>query len=313
MIAAVDSKIWWYVSRASGLVLWAVLAASVLWGFSVSTRLVRRKGMPAWMLDLHKHLGTLAVVFTVVHLVSLWADTFVVFGWRELFVPMASTWRPGAVTWGIAAFYLLVIVQVTSWFMRRLPRKLWHSIHMLSLPLLVTGTAHGIMSGADWSNRVVQWTFLVGAMLVVWLATFRVAVPRRGERSSDRLAAARAARDAAVAGAPTTTTPTTSPASIPAPPMSIPAPPPVPVAPGARAGADVRASRNGSDDRMAGIRAAKAAAAAAAAAAATTQELDAWGRPAALPRPDPATHVSGFGSPLRPNGAARRGTPHRSH
>ena len=74
------------------------------------------------MLDLHKFLGTLSLVFVAVHLGALWADNYVHFGASELFVPMASTWRPGAVAWGIVAMYLLVAIQLTSWAMRRLPR-----------------------------------------------------------------------------------------------------------------------------------------------------------------------------------------------
>jgi DMSO/TMAO reductase YedYZ heme-binding membrane subunit len=196
-MVALNNQFWWYASRSSGVVLWLVLAASVTWGFAVSSRLVRRKGLPAWMLDLHKHLGTLAVVFTAAHLVALWADSFVAFGPKELFVPMASTWRPGAVAWGIVAFYLLVVVQVTSWFMKRLPRKLWHAIHLLSVPLFVTGSAHGILAGADWSNRIVQWGLVVVSTVVVWLATFRLLVPGKDPATVDRLAAARAAAHAA--------------------------------------------------------------------------------------------------------------------
>lgn len=193
MIAA--SAVWWYASRASGLVLWMVVALAVVWGFAVSSRLVRRRGMPAWMTDLHQHLGTLAMVSTAVHLGSLWADSYVTFGWRELFVPMASSWRPGAVAWGVVAFWCLVAVQLTSRFRRRLPRRVWHAIHLLSVPLFVTGTAHGILAGADWGNRAVEWTLLVTSVAVVWIGTFRVMAsppPRRTiERpATDRVTAA---------------------------------------------------------------------------------------------------------------------------
>jgi len=189
-----DGKFWWYCSRSSGLILWLLLATSVVWGFAVSAKLVRRRGLPAWMLDLHKHLAWLSVVFTAAHLLALWADSYTYFGPKELFVPMASTWRPGAVTWGIVALYLLVVVQLTSWGMRRLPRKVWHAIHFSSLPLLVTGTVHGILSGADWGNRAVEWGLVVAATSVVWIGTFRAFSPRRAPATEDRLAAARAAR-----------------------------------------------------------------------------------------------------------------------
>lgn len=202
-MVAVDSRVWWYASRASGIVLWLLVAFAVLWGFAVSSRLVRKRGIPAWMLDLHKHLGTLTVVFTAMHLVALWGDSFVQFGWRELLIPMASGWKPGAVAWGVIALYLLAAVQLTSWCKRWLPRKLWHTVHMLSVPLFVTGSVHGILAGADWPNRLVQWGFVLVSLNVVWLATFRVLVPTKDPATTDRLAAARAASAAAKAKAAT--------------------------------------------------------------------------------------------------------------
>jgi DMSO/TMAO reductase YedYZ heme-binding membrane subunit len=178
-VIAVADQVWWYTARATGLVLWLLLAASLLWGFGVSSRVVRRRGVPAWMLALHRHLAMLAVVATGGHLAALWADSYVEFGWRELFVPMASAWRPGAVAWGVVALYLLVPVVVTSWVMRRLPRRVWHAVHLLSLPLLVAASVHGITAGADWPNPAVRATFVAVSSAVVVLASVRAVRPSR--------------------------------------------------------------------------------------------------------------------------------------
>jgi predicted ferric reductase len=183
-MAAVNSKLSWYAARSSGLIAWAVVTASILWGLAVSTRLIRRKGVPAWCLDLHKFLGTLSLVFVVVHVVALWADTFVYFGPRELLVPMASEWRPGPVAWGIAATYLLVAIQLTSWTMRRLPRKLWHTVHISSFPMFIFATVHGFTTGADNMNLAVQWGALTGGLLVIFLVIFRFLVPRRSSKAA---------------------------------------------------------------------------------------------------------------------------------
>lgn len=179
MIGALDPQLSWYAARASGLVAWAVVTLSILWGLALSTRLIRRRGVPAWLLDLHKFLGTLSVVFVAVHLVALWADNFVYFGPRELFVPFASAWRSGAVAWGMAATYLLVAIQLTSWTMKRMPRKVWHSVHLLSFPLFASATVHGFTSGADNRNLAVQWVALTGGLFVFLLLTFRLLAPRR--------------------------------------------------------------------------------------------------------------------------------------
>ena len=54
------SQLWWYVARAGGIVAWALLTASVLWGLILSTKLRPPRVRPAWTLDLHRFLGGLA-------------------------------------------------------------------------------------------------------------------------------------------------------------------------------------------------------------------------------------------------------------
>jgi DMSO/TMAO reductase YedYZ heme-binding membrane subunit len=182
--ASVDPRVWWWVARASGIVAWAFVAAAVVWGLLASTRLVRRRGAPAWILDLHRYLGTLTIVFLIVHVGSIWLDSFVPFTPRQLFVPFASTWRPHAVAWGIFATYLLVAIQITSWAMRRLPRKLWHRVHVLSIPMLVLATVHGFLGGTDRSNRAVQWAAFAVLVGIVFMLSMRLLSPKRASRAA---------------------------------------------------------------------------------------------------------------------------------
>jgi DMSO/TMAO reductase YedYZ heme-binding membrane subunit len=102
---------------------------------------------------------------------------------------MASTFRPGAVAWGIVATYLLVAVQVTSWLMRRLPRRLWHAVHLSSFGLFAMATVHGFQSGADRGTLLVEWLALTGGTLVLFLVLFRLLAPRRSRRAVPRPAA----------------------------------------------------------------------------------------------------------------------------
>jgi predicted ferric reductase len=186
VLAQLNPQVAWYAARSSGLVAWALVTAGILWGLALSTRLVQRRGVPAWLLDLHRFLGTLSLVFVGVHLVALWADSYTVFGWSELFVPMTSTFRPGAVAWGIVATYLLVAVEVTSWLMRRISRRLWHAVHLSSFALFAMATVHGFQAGADKATLFVEWMALTGGTLLLFLVYFRLLAPRRargGRRS----------------------------------------------------------------------------------------------------------------------------------
>lgn len=190
MFAFLDPKLPWYVARAAGLVAWCMCSASVIWGLLMSSRLVRRRGAPVWLLDLHRYLGTLAIVFTAVHMAGLWLDDYIDYGIRELMVPFTGEYRPVAVAWGIVAFYLLVAIQLSSWFMRRLPRKIWHAIHLGSIPLTVLATIHGFLAGADRGNLIVIWTAIVFCAVMVFLTGSRVAARRAARPRTPRGSAA---------------------------------------------------------------------------------------------------------------------------
>ncbi len=230
-----SQHVWWYTARAAGIVAYTLLAAAVIWGLSLTTRLTRTP-RPAWVLDLHRFLGALAVVFTGVHLAGLAADSYVHFGPSQLFVPLASTWKPDAVAWGIVGFYVLVAVEATSLVMRWLPRKLWRGIHFGSFLLFVLASVHLFAAGTD--ARALTWFAGTAIAIVVFLTLVRTLAERSerpapspapaspgttGDRSPapdrspgtdrramiERARAARAASTASAAGAVPASTPET--------------------------------------------------------------------------------------------------------
>lgn len=173
----------WYIARSSGMVAWALLAASVLWGLSLSTKVLNGRPRPAWLLDLHRYLGGLATIFVIVHVVSLLADTYVHFGLASALVPFASTWRPAAVAWGVVGFYLLAAVEVTSLMRTKLPKRAWRAIHFASFPLFVTATIHALMAGTDTRTWEFELLAALAVALVVWLTGLRVSQgPRSGSK-----------------------------------------------------------------------------------------------------------------------------------
>jgi DMSO/TMAO reductase YedYZ heme-binding membrane subunit len=190
VVAAMSEHTWWWLSRATGLVAWVLSAAAIAFGLALSGRVVRRRRFPAWLLDMHRYLGTLTLAFVAMHMTALTLDTFAPFSASDLFVPMASAWRPSAVVWGIAAFYVLVVIQVTSWGMRWLPRSVWHAVHLTSFAVFACATVHAAQAGTDVSNRIVRTAALVGTVLVLVLLLVRVI---NGWRTGDDPSGARAA------------------------------------------------------------------------------------------------------------------------
>lgn len=179
-----SSQVWWYTARAGGLVAWGLATASVVWGLLLSGRFGRTP-KPSWVLDLHRFLGGLTVIFVAVHMLALWLDSFVQFGPAELFLPLASAWKPGPVAWGIVAMYLLLAIEVTSLLQRRIPRRVWHAIHLTSFGLFAFSTVHALTAGTDSRNVYVRVFALLSTVVIVNLTVLRI-VSRRAGRAPAR-------------------------------------------------------------------------------------------------------------------------------
>jgi hypothetical protein len=66
--------------------------------------------------------------------------------------------------------------------MKRLPRTLWHRVHLLSIPMFVVSTIHGFTAGADNRNLAAQWAAVTGGVLVVLVVALRLVSPGRRTR-----------------------------------------------------------------------------------------------------------------------------------
>lgn len=167
-------KVWWYATRSAGVVAWVLLTISVLWGLALSTKVFGKRPRPNWLLDLHRFVGGLAVVFTAVHVVAIVLDSFVDFSVLNVLVPFTGTWHPGAVAWGIVAFYALVAVEVTSLLRARVSKRLWRATHYLSFPLFALATVHALTAGTDRHTLPLRALLAAGVLAVVVLTAIRM-------------------------------------------------------------------------------------------------------------------------------------------
>jgi sulfoxide reductase heme-binding subunit YedZ len=180
-----NPQFWWYLTRASGIVAWLMLTASVIWGIVLSTKAFPEHRRPAWLLDLHRWLGGLTVSFVAIHMAALVADSYVSFDVIDLTVPFASAWKPLAVALGVVAMWLLVAVEVTSLLMKRLPRRVWRWIHLSSYAVFLLTSLHAALAGTDRSQWLYQATAVASIIAVVWSTVYRLTHPKRPSRPSD--------------------------------------------------------------------------------------------------------------------------------
>lgn len=143
------ASIWWNVTRASANVAWVLVLATILWGVLLTTRVLRGLDRPAWLLDLHRWMGGLTILFTAVHMASLIADSYVEFTPLSVLVPFASDHRSWQVSLGVFGFWLLIVIQGTSLMKKHLSQKVWRGIHMTSYPLYAIVVVHALTAGSD--------------------------------------------------------------------------------------------------------------------------------------------------------------------
>jgi len=199
-IHLMNEQFWWFLSRSSGIVSWALLAATTLWGIFLSTRMLKPYDRPAWLRDLHTWLGTLTLLGTGVHIAAIMADSYVQFSVKDVLVPMASEWKPLALAWGIVSMYMLIAVQVSSWAMKKIPRKLWRAIHFLSYGLFATTSIHSLSAGTDRSTLLYQGFAI--ALITLMLGAIAIRIIYAGEPKTrdviSRVSATRASTESAL-------------------------------------------------------------------------------------------------------------------
>ncbi len=196
-----SSQIFWYAARAGGIVAWALAASSVVWGLALSTHVLGRRPRPAWLFDLHRFLGGLALVFSGVHVLAVLADSYVHFSLLNVLVPLTGDWHPLAVAWGIVGGYLLLAVELTSLARAHLPRTLWRRVHFASFALFALTTVHALTAGTDRRSPAFALAAVATCGLVATLTAIRVV---QSARRSPASASASPRPPARLATAPTT-------------------------------------------------------------------------------------------------------------
>ncbi len=179
-----SDQFFWFATRSAGLLTWFAAMGSVGLGLLMSSRALGRRPTIPWLLDVHRFLSAAAMVFLAIHMITLWADDFVHFGLAELFIPGRAEvggLSDLSLAIGVVAAWIMLVVQATSLIKNRLPKQLWHTVHLTSFGSVILGLIHGIEVGSDADNRL-----LVAAAVSVLTAILILTATRVSRVLSDR-------------------------------------------------------------------------------------------------------------------------------
>ena len=186
--------IWWYISRASGLMAYLLVWLSTLWGFAIGSKIFDAFLKRVFIYDFHEHLSLLSLGFVLLHAVALLLDRVEPLSLMEVLIPFASNYRPFWTGIGIIAFYLSILVTVTFYIRSRISMKSFRTIHYLSIVAYVGALLHGLYAGTDsllnWTQAMYWGTLLSTVFFgMYWLVIVRVQKREIGDSRTQTLEA----------------------------------------------------------------------------------------------------------------------------
>jgi len=181
--------IWWYITRASGLMAYLLVWLSTLWGFAISSKVFDAFLKREFTYDLHEHLSLLSLGFVILHVVVLLLDRVEPLRLVEVLIPFVSSYRPFWTGIGIVAFYLSILVTVTFYLRKRISMKTFRTIHYLSIVAYLGALLHGLYARTDsllsWT-QMMYWGTLLSTVFfgVYWLVVVRL---QKREKSNTQI------------------------------------------------------------------------------------------------------------------------------
>jgi predicted ferric reductase len=170
----------WFAMRASGITAWTLLSATIMWGLLLRTRILPATS-PVRLMNLHKYLGSLALLTLAIHLVTVFLDPTLGFTWANILIPFTAAWKPLALATGIIAAYLMVPVQLVARVRAKMGKAgaTWFNrTHLIAYAAWPLATAHYVMAGTD--ALVPASIMLISSvtLVIVLLLTARGWLPR---------------------------------------------------------------------------------------------------------------------------------------
>ncbi len=147
-----DGPLFWYLNRATGVVLLVLLTASVVLGvLSMGGR--PGKGLPRFVTQaMHRNIALLSMLMLLAHVGTAVVDEYVDIRWWQAVVPVGATYEPLWLGLGTLSLDLLAAVTITSLLRSRLDHRVWRLVHLLSWLAWLAAATHSVGIGTDLSD-----------------------------------------------------------------------------------------------------------------------------------------------------------------
>lgn len=175
-VSSAGEMLIWYTIRATGILAYLLLTASVVAGLMMTNRTLPAGQPRVDLFDVHAFTALLAIVFSGVHGLALLLDAYIGFTPSQLLIPFTSSYRPFGV--GIISLYLAAGIYASFWAKRFIGHRAWRALHFTSFLGFLMAAGHGILSGTDSGSTWVLGLYVGSLALVFGLTARRISMAR---------------------------------------------------------------------------------------------------------------------------------------
>lgn len=160
----------WYLARGAGISAFAMLTLATAAGALTSGRggSIGRRLVVQYV---HRSAALTGLALLALHIGTILADRFAGVGVAGALLPLASGYRPMAVSFGVLATYLLVAATVTGLLRSRFARsaaasRRWRGIHLAGYAAWAASAWHFYTAGTD-ARQWWAWLVLLAGIWAV--------------------------------------------------------------------------------------------------------------------------------------------------
>ncbi|MGC8800555.1 MAG: hypothetical protein ACP5UR_09950 [Chloroflexus sp.] len=170
-----EPKAYWYLSRSSAVVAYALLWLSMVFGLLMTNRMARLWPGGPGAFDLHQHTSLLGLAFAIFHALILLGDRYISATLTEVLTPFGYIgYEPFWVGLGQLALYGMAVVGLSFYIKQWIGRAMWRLIHFLSFVIWILSLLHAIYSGSDLD--ILTGLYWLSGGSVLFLTIYRILV-----------------------------------------------------------------------------------------------------------------------------------------
>ena len=149
-----SDDLWLKLARVIGLLGLGLLIVSSIGGTLLASRTAQKiKFLKGQTFKYHRALSLIGAALFLLHPIPLLlAHATTGMRWQNVLVPFTAPKQGVLIAWGTLAAYSLIVVTISSLYIKKMPRRWWRILHYGSYVVLGLGLIHSLTISNEFSR-----------------------------------------------------------------------------------------------------------------------------------------------------------------